>query len=60
MELIDQHTEAAVESREFLTVDDGILSKVLVRDTLGIEEAALFARIVEMAKAKLERYAAPE
>lgn len=44
-EMIDEQTEEAVESEEFVTIQRSLLEAVVIRDTLNIEEVKLFEAV---------------
>ena len=53
--VIDEQTEAAVNSDEFETIEKSLLEGVIARDNLMIEEVALFQAVVRWATKQCEK-----
>ena len=55
LEVIDSQTEEAIQSDSFIDIDYQTLEQILVRDTLNIKEAVLFAAVKRWAEAECIR-----
>lgn len=54
--MIDKNAEVALKSHDFLDITRASLSKILARDTLAMDEMAVYKRTVAWAEAQLRKY----